>query len=508
MLKRALAIIMVLVLALPLFGCGNNSGEQQNAVATDQGYGLINEGKPVTLRVDLHALMPSMNTEATAENPIVLRAAQDLADEFTKMYPNVTIEWVRDKGAFGDWAQWLITQIAAETPPHITFMQGSTYSDRGWFITLDEYLDQPNMFVEDNTKWKDLFPNYLWNSYMTSDANGNVVAIPVTLYPGAATAYFYNKDIFEEVGVEVPSNWEEFIEVSEKITEAGYVAVGPWMQNKVPCVNCWDIQFSLGPTFAKAMQEQWDYDGDGIMSQNELVRAQYEGVFYASNNPAVMEIYGQVKRKYQNVLQQGAANTDYETLWKEGKVAMMEDGVSRMIQENSNTERTFEYGLFVAPVADSTTSEYAVDIDFETGPYQPPVCNSFNIVKAAVEGKPGEEEAAVRFLQWITTPDNNSQLILEAHGQSLGAVKGCQIPPELNEWFQQEFPRTPQAQWTLGPTLESTNLMSRYLEMWVWDYISDEEFIEKYDKALYQGIQDQIRGQGIDTTGWTKFEIS
>ena len=50
--------------------------------------------------------------------------------------------------------------------------------------------------------------------------------------------------------------------------------------------------------------------------------------------------------------------------------------------------------------------------------------------------------------------------------------------------------------------------MSRCLEMWVWDYISDEEFIEKYDKALYQGIQDQIKGQGIDTTGWTKFEIS
>ena len=131
--------------------------------------------------------------------------------------------------------------------------------------------------------------------------------------------------------------------------------------------------------FAKAMQEQWDYDGDGIMSQNELVRAQYEGVFYASNNPAVMEIYGQVKRKYQDVLQEGAANTDYDTLWKEGKVAMMEDGVSRMIQENANTERTFEYGLFVAPVADSTTSEYAADVDYEAGPYQPPVCNSFNI---------------------------------------------------------------------------------------------------------------------------------
>lgn len=510
-MKKFLALLLALTVMLTLFGCGGNGGQQnnsQNQTVTDQGYGILNDGKPLTLRVDLQALMPSMNTEVTIDNPIVNRAAQELADEFNRMYPNVTIEWIRDKGAFGDWAQWMITQIAAETPPHITFMQGSTYSDRGWFIELDKHLDAPNPFVEGNEKWRDQFPNYLWNSYMTSDANGNVVAIPVILYPGVATAYFYNKDIFAEVGVEVPSNWEEYIQVCEKITEAGYVAVGPWTQNKKPCINCWDIQFSLGPTFALSQKDQWDYDGDGIMSQNELLRAEYEGLFYASNNPAVMEIYGQVKRKYQNVLQEGAANTDYETLWKEGKVAMMEDGAGRMILENANTERGFEYGIFAAPIADSSTSQYAQDVEFEKGPYQPPVCNSFNIVKAAVDGKPGEEEAAIRFLQWITTPENNSQLVLEFHGQVLGAVKDCEIPPELAEWFKQDFPRTPQAQWVLGPTLESTNLMSRYLEMWVWDYIGDEEFIEKYDKALYQGVQDQIAGLGIDTTGWQKYEIS
>ncbi len=508
MLKRLIALLLVFVAALPLFACagGAEDSQEEGPIATDQGYGILNDGKPLTLRVDLQALMPSMNTEATVENPVVNRAAQELADEFNRMYPNVTIEWVRDKGAFGDWAQWMVTQITAGTAPHITFMQGSTYSDRGWFIPLDDYLDQPNVYVEGNEKWRDLFPSYLWNSYMTSDANGSVVAIPVILYPGVATAYFYNKEIFDKVGVSIPKNWEEYMDVCEKLTAAGYIAVGPWMQNRTPCVNCWDIQFSLGPTFALTQKDKWDYDGDGVMSQNELLRAEYEGVFYAAANPAVMELYGQVKRKYQNALEEGAANTDYDTLWKEGKVAMMEDGVGRMVQENANTERGFAYGMFAAPVADSATSEYAADVEYEKGPYQPPICNSFNIVKAAVEGKPGEEEAAIRFLQWITTPENNSQLVLEFHGQVLGAVKGCAIPPELNDWFQQDFPRTPQAQWVLGPTLEATNLMSRYLEMWVWDYIDDATFIEKYDKALSDGIEAQIKSMGIDTSGWKKYE--
>ncbi len=504
-MKRALSLLICMLLLLSFAACQPGDPDEGTTV-TEGEYGILNDGKPLELQVDLQALMPSLITEPTVDNPIVIQASQQLADQFTKMYPNVTINWVRDKGAFGDWAQWMITEISSGSAPDITFMQGATYADRNWFISLNSYLDQPNIFIEGNEKWKDIFPSYLWNSYMTSDANGNIVAIPVTLYPGVATAYFYNKDIFEKVGVSVPKNWEEFIDICKKINDAGYIAVGPWSLNKTPKINCWDIQFSLGPTFALKMQDQWDYNGDGIMSQNELVRAEYEGKFYSKNNPAVLEIYKQVKRKYQEVLQEGAANTNYETLWKEGKVAMMEDGVSRLALENADMTRTFEYGMFPAPIADSATSEYAADIEYETGPYQPPIANSFNIVRPAVEGKKGREEAAVRFLQWITKPENTSQIVLEQQGQALGAVKGTAIPPALEEWFEQFFPRLPQTQWVLGPTIDSTDMLSRYLEMWVSDYISDQEFLDQYDKILKEGVEAQIEGLGVDTTGWKKSE--
>ena len=42
--------------------------------------------------------------------------------------------------------------------------------------------------------------------------------------------------------------------------------------------------------------------------------------------------------------------------------------------------------------------------------------------------------------------------------------------------------------------------------MWVWDYIDDATFIEKYDKALSDGIEAQIKSMGIDTSGWKKYE--
>ena len=501
MMRRLLSCLVCILLLLSFVACKPKDSSGDETVTAGE-YGTINDGKPIELKVDLQSIMPSVITEPTADNPIVIQVSQKLADQFTKMYPNVTITWERGKGAFGDWAQWMITEISAGTPADITFMQGATYADRNWFIPLDSYLEQPNIYIEGNEKWKDTFPSYLWNSYMTSDANGNIVAIPVTLYPGVATAYFYNKDIFKKVGVSVPKNWEEFITICEKLNDAGYIAVGPWSLNKTPIINCWDIQFSLGPTFSLKMKDKWDYDGNGIMSQNELLRAEYEGQFYSKNNPAVLEIYKQVKRKYKDVLQEGAANTDYETLWKEGKVAMMEDGVSRLALENADMTRPFEYGMFAAPIADSSTSEYAADVEYETGPYQPPVANSFNIVRPAVEGNKGREEAAVRFLQWITKPENTSQIVIEMQGQALGAVKGSAIPPALEEWFKQVFPRIPQTQWVLGPTIDSTDMLSRYLEMWVSDYIDDKTFLEQYDKILKEGVEAQIEGLGVDTNGW------
>lgn len=506
MFRKILCLIICGCLVLSLSACtGSGSGSSTASKAAEAAgkYGQLFGGKKITLLCDIGNYIPTLNTEANANSPTVYQSTQHLADEFTKMYPNVTIKWDRTKAGFGDWAQWMTTQIAAGTAPDIVFLQGSTYADKGWFERLNEYLDKPNIFISDNTKWKDTFPAYMWNSYMTSDAKGNIVAIPFTAYPGTATAYYYNKDIFQKVGVSVPKNWEEFISISKKINAAGYIAVAPWLLNKKIVVNNWDIQFSLGPVYADTFRSKWDFNNDSVMTQDELLRAEYEGLFYAENNPAVLDIYSQIKRKYTQVLQKGAQNTDYETLWTNGKVAMMEDGLWRLPTENANTKRKFEFGMFTPPIADTSTSQYAAKIEYTDGPYQPPIETSLNVVKPTVEKKgDGAEETAIRFIQWLTTPKNNSQIVLEKHGESIGVVKGTTIPPELNTWFKQKFPKIPSCQWVTGPTVDSTNTMSRYLEMWVDGYITDQQFKKEYDAALKAGINSQIQAMNIDTSTW------
>ncbi len=471
---------------------------------------LINEGKPITLLVDLNGLIPTTNTEPTEQQPVVFRSIQEITDEFTEMFPNVTIQWAYSKKSTGDWAQWMTTQISSEDAPDIVMMHGAEYADRGWYIHLDDILEEPNVFAAEgkrgSVQWKDLFPNYMWTSSMTVDAAGNTVAIPVMCYPGTATAYFYNKDIFEELELEVPHTWEEFKTVCDTINENGYIAVAPWSLNAKANVNVWDVQYSLGPTYAEKIKDQWDYDENGYMTQDELLRAVYEGVFYGQgeNRENILSMYNEVKYKYNNILQTGAANTDYEPLWNEGKVAMMEDGMWRLGAENVNAERKFEYGIFATPLADSKTSEYCADFEFGDGAYNPPIAESFNICKQAVEQKgQAHLDASKLYLMWLTLPENIDRMVDEKAGEYVGAVYNSMIPAEIEDYIRGQFARTPSCQWTVGLTVDTQETMSRYFQYWVSDRYTDAKFLENYDKKLYEGAQNMIKALGIDTSGWS-----
>lgn len=469
---------------------------------------VINGGEPITLLVDLNQLIPTTNTEPTEQQPVVFRSIQAITDEFCEMFPNVTVQWAYSKKSVGDWAQWMTTQISSSDAPDIVMMHGSEYSDRGWFVDLDDMLEEPNVFIDEgrgSERWKDLFPQYMWTSYMTSDAAGNIVAIPVMCYPGTATAYFYNKDIFEELSLSVPKTWEQFKATCKVIKDAGYIAVAPWSLNATANIDVWDVQFSLGPTFADKIKGEWDYDGNGYMTQDELLRAVYEGVFYGQgkNKDNILALYNEVKYKYNEILDVGAANTDYEPMWNEGRVAMMEDGMWRIGAENVNAERKFEYGIFATPLADSATSDFCSDFETGKGAYNPPIAESFNICKQAVEQK-GEAHlvAAKLFLMWLTVPENVDRMVDEKAGEYVGATYGTTVPAEIEDYIKGEFARTPGCQWTRGVTVATQTEMSRYFQYWVAGKYSDERFLQRYDAKLHEGALDMINALGIDVTGW------
>ena len=90
-------------------------------------------------------------------------------------------------------------------------MAGSAANDKA--INYMEYAEQISPYS--GKKWTDQF-NY---EMQTRDlAKGEWTNISLD---SVQVLWFYNKDIFEEAGAEVPTTWDEFVETCETLQEHG-----------------------------------------------------------------------------------------------------------------------------------------------------------------------------------------------------------------------------------------------------------------------------------------------
>ncbi|MFD0715800.1 ABC transporter substrate-binding protein [Paenibacillus sp. GCM10027626] len=520
--KWQTGLLISLGTALMISGCsggngGGNTGgnklEQNEAPAPETtnpeenkgGIPEIAGGRPVTLTVDLHGWMPTINKEPTAENPNVFLSSQKIADEFMKLHPNVKIAWARTKPVGklqNEIAEWLTTQISAGTAPAITFTWGNNYLDRGWYEPLDDALATPNEYVSGNSKWSELFPDYLMSHRSLVDNDKKPVAIPLVLYSGPATGYYYNKDLFESLGIEPPKDWEQMFTNAKLLKEKGYIPFTQWGNFKQIELGQWNQQFSIGPFFAAALMETTDYNKDGQVDTLETLRAVKAGVFSPVEHEYAQEMYKQLKRMYTDLLPKGWQNTDFGKPWNDGKVAMREEGLWALQAENGNKQRSFEFGVVPAPPVTKATSPHVADVQYtEKGPFQPDPDLSLNILKPIVADNPDLKEAAIAFLKYLTVPENISMMVLE-QGASLGAVKGSEIPPLLNDWMNNSFPIMPKASWPNAFTDEQGIALNKQFELWVKGEIDDQTFFAKCNEIQQKSADDYIKKMNVDTTGW------
>ena len=84
----------------------------------------------------------------------------------------------------------------------------AAYSNNGWIEPLDEYLKDPDF------DWDDFSSAPMEQIKIKSD--GAIGALP--LY-SSVQLMFYRKDVFEEKGVKVPTNYDELLDVCGKIND-------------------------------------------------------------------------------------------------------------------------------------------------------------------------------------------------------------------------------------------------------------------------------------------------
>lgn len=270
-MKKWIAALLCVAMLLSLAACGGTTSESsgqesqssESSSAAEEGGessgSVANVELPdeeVTLNVYLHSFNPTVNTEPTEENPNVFLSSQPIADAYMEMYPNVKIEWVRSlvASASDEHLEKMTILVNAGNAPDIFFAWGNAFANQGWLAELNDIMETPNQYEEGNQRWKDMYPEYMWEAdQMTMDAKGNIVSVPFTCHPGAAIAYYYNVDLFEQYGKEVPTTWKELMDLGLFFKEEGYTGITSWSGEPKPSTGCWDFWASLAPAYAVAM---------------------------------------------------------------------------------------------------------------------------------------------------------------------------------------------------------------------------------------------------------------
>ena len=126
-------------------------------------------------------------------------------EKFEAEHPGVEIEFTKVERA--SYADTMTTLFAGGQPPHIVHLASFEYqnfAENGWMENLDPWLAEDGIDMSG------------WAGQGTCTWNGETACI-MLLYFGFMMAY--NPDILAEAGVEVPTNYEEFLAAARATTK-------------------------------------------------------------------------------------------------------------------------------------------------------------------------------------------------------------------------------------------------------------------------------------------------
>ena len=142
-----------------------------------------------------------------------------LVEEFNEAHPEIQVEYRSTPWA--NWYQTFATAIGAGTAPDISTgagYQAVQFYEQGAIATLDDFIAELGV---DGT-----IDDFLPGTIERMRYDGHYVALPWAI---DIRIPYYRKDILEEVGVEPPTNWEEFAAVAAAVTSDdryGFVTAG------------------------------------------------------------------------------------------------------------------------------------------------------------------------------------------------------------------------------------------------------------------------------------------
>ncbi|MFD0871280.1 Lactose-binding protein precursor [Chlamydia abortus] len=286
-------IALIGVLALSLGACGGNSGNQ----GSDNGQGSnppanSNEGSKNDPKEKIQITFQNIFPDPTDPKHGIMKK---IVAQYEADHPNVKIEL--DSLNTDQQKLKLKTQAASKEVPDITVVnpaaQMKPFVDAGLFAPLNDMVEKNGL--------KETFQDGLLDWYTFDN---NLYALPDGNNIGVV---YYNKELFEQGGVQVPTTFEEMLEVVTTLKAKG---IQPMVIGEK---DTWTGSFLFMNMLLRTN------DGPGFLQDVLDGRKTFE-------DPAFIEAVDSFQELVQaGAFQEGVTSFDYnagENLFKTGKAAM------------------------------------------------------------------------------------------------------------------------------------------------------------------------------------------
>jgi multiple sugar transport system substrate-binding protein len=242
-----------------------------------------------------------------------------------------------------------------------SLQEGGRFHQAGWYEDLYPYVQNESLTSEEYD-----FADFADGTIAGLDLDGTLIAMPIQV---ETNMLYYRKDIFEDLGLEVPETLEELEAVAAQIDDPNGTRAFTSRGRLAAAVTM------LAP-FLYAHGVDWT-DDQGMAAFNSP-----EGV-------AAFEYYGRLLREHGP---SGVVNSSWEenvSLFQQGEVAMFVDA-----------------SVFMPSLLDPEQSTVVDDVGFAPIPSGPGGDGqTFWAWSLAMSSASANKDAAWYFIQWATSPD-------------------------------------------------------------------------------------------------------
>lgn len=304
-MKKVIVIIVVLVTILSLFtGCGKKEKVDSSDNSQDKAKDMESEQVVVTI---FHHIGEQSARDTFKKQIEALEA----------LNPNVKYE---EQGIdFNQFDTMLKTKITAGDAPDIIMGRPKMYLELIKAGHIMDISDQP--FID----------NIYESAISSMKIDGKVYGIPSVL---EGMGVFYNKDVFDKYGIEIPKTHSELMEAVAKLDENGIVPFANGFKDG------WTAQCNI----------QSDFYGSPLASNPLMFKEITEGTKKFSDYKEFIQSIERYKERldYSSENDFGIDATKARTMLIKGEAAMLLQGTWE-IREISNLAPDAQIGFFTTP---------------------------------------------------------------------------------------------------------------------------------------------------------------